>query len=87
MERYTRKHVEAVAVTVAAVAARVGVDSQDWAIRAGSPTYGRAWLLVDRSPVTGGERTISYLGFSAREAHAALSAMREAFYMVESVQP
>lgn len=84
MDRYTRKNVEGAAASAAAVAARVGVDSQDWALRPGSPTYGRAWLLVDRSPVTGGERTISMLGTSAREAFYTLAAMREAFYMVES---
>lgn len=86
MDRYTRKNVEGAAASAAAVGARVGVDTQDWALRPGSQTYGRAWLLVDRSPVAGGERTIANLGQSAREAFYALAAMREAFYMVESAQ-
>lgn len=79
MERTTRKNVDGAAHTLANVAALHGIDTSGWAVRYGSQTYGRAWLLIQRDPHTGGERTLAYLGWSAREAHQTLAGMVKTF--------
>lgn len=79
MERITRKNVDGVGETLARVAALHGVDSSRWFIRPGSQTYGRGWYLAETPEGTTGEHHIAYLGWSAREAHVALSAMIKAF--------
>ena len=73
--RVSRAEVEAVARTLAEVAARRSVDgARAWAIRAGSPTYGRGWLLVEIGE-HGGQSTVAMLGDTAREAATSLRAM------------
>lgn len=71
-------------------AERAGLDPSRWALIEGSATYGRAWRLVERDPVTGGHSTAlglgDHLGSSRREAVAALDGMRAALLTVSDLR-
>lgn len=54
------------------------IPGHTYALRPGSRTYGRPWLLVSRDDTTGGIRTVSLLGETKREAGHALDAMYDA---------
>jgi len=84
-ERFTRKDVDSAARLLASYAEAAGAtDVSRWAVREGSPTYGRGWLLISVDPVTGGQETIAYLGWTAREAYTTVAAMRHVLGFVRT---
>lgn len=72
----------------AARAARL--DPSRWALQTGSTTYGRPYRLVSVDLETGAQSsalgTGDHLGWTRREAHCALAAMRAALLAVADLQ-
>mgnify|MGYP000927225050 CR=1 FL=1 len=86
IDRVTPSVLKATATMVTATAKRAGVpDTDRWALRAGSVTYGRCWLLVSVDPETGGQGIVATLGTTRNEAYQALTAMGDAFRMFPTV--
>lgn len=95
-DRITRKDVERAVEQYRATGIGVGVLTEAEAelitLQTGSPTNGRAWRLFLRDPSTGALRAApavgaglfseGYIGWTAREAHAYLSAVVRAWWAV-----
>lgn len=64
---------------VTKTAQNVGVDVSRWTLAEGSKTYGNAWAIVDREPISGAQSTVIRLGLTKSEAFEGLNAMIVAF--------
>lgn len=84
--------VRAAYAMAAHAAGLAGVDTSQWALSEGSVTYGRAYRIWDRDPVSGGlsrPRSLqdNTLGMARRETIATLSGMRTAWLAVAAIEP
>lgn len=83
IDRVTPTVLKATAAALTSTAKRAGVpDTERWALRPGSITYGRCWLLVSVDPEHGGQSVLSTLGTTRNEAYQALLAMNDAFRLL-----
>lgn len=85
MARISRSDVDAAFRVACQAAAGAGVDVAGWAMEPGSAANGIPWRLVRVSPGTGRwplGGSSGYLGLTMADAHARLSAYREAWLLV-----
>lgn len=89
-DRITRTDLAAMLDTLRTAAIGAGVaEAARWRVDIGSKTYGRAyrlWLASSDPSKTGhySPAVRDYLGMTAREAHATMSTLREAFWAVSN---
>lgn len=82
MNPTTVTHVRNLFTAVTKTAQNVGVDVSRWTLVEGSKTYGNAWAIVNREPISGAQTTVIRLGLTKNEAFEGLNAMIVAFDLV-----
>lgn len=71
--RYTDKNVRSAYAALATLAEL----PDTFRVIIGNSTYSHPYAIVDVTPETGGQRTVAFLGTTAREATQTLHAMRQ----------